>query len=103
MFGDGTRGWDEAAIDGVSPGDDPAEMISWLRKAHARFRDSVAGLTDSKLAGPCPWGLPWTYRRIIEVVIQHPLYHIGEINYARAMVQGNNDWSHMDLGREDSA
>jgi hypothetical protein len=36
-------------------------------------------------------------------VIQHPLYHIGEINYARAMVQGNNDWSHMDLGREDSA
>lgn len=100
VFGDGTQGWDDPAIDGVSPGTDPAEMIAWLRRAHARFRSSVAGLKDSQLAEPCPWGEPWTYQRIVEVVIQHPIYHVGEINYARAILQGNNDWSHMDLGRE---
>lgn len=101
VFGDGTRGWDEVAIDGVSPGENPAEMIAWLREAHSRFRTSAAGLTDSQLPELCPWGEPWTYQRIIEVVIQHPIYHIGEINYARAVLQGNNDWSHMDLGRQD--
>lgn len=100
VFGDGTRGWDDSSIDGVSPGDNPDEMTSWLREAHSRFRNSAASLTDSQLAEPCPWGTPWTYQRIIEVMIQHPFYHIGEINYARATLQGNNDWYHMDIGRE---
>ncbi|MCA9833651.1 MAG: DinB family protein [Thermomicrobiales bacterium] len=100
VFGDGTRAWDDPAIDGVLPGDSPAEMISWLRETHARFRNSIARLTDSQLTELCPWGDPWTYQRIIEVVIQHPVYHIGEINYARAILQSNNDWAHMDLGRE---
>lgn len=100
VFGDGTQGWDDPAIDGVLPGTDPESMIAWLRQAHARFRSSVANLGDDQLMEMCPWGAPWTYQRIIEVVIQHPIYHIGEINYARAILQGNNDWLHMDLGRE---
>ena len=99
VFGDATRSWSEAAIDGVPPGEAPAEMISWLREAHSRFRNSSASLTDSQLAELCSWGAPWTYQRIIEVVIQHPFYHIGEINYVRAILQDNNDWYHQDIGR----
>lgn len=103
IFGDGTRGWDDPVIDGVTPGTSPAEMTLWLREAHARFRNSVAKLTDGQLEELTSWGDPWTYRRIVEVVTQHPIYHIGEINYARAILQGNNDWAHMDLGREPEA
>lgn len=54
VFGDGTRSWDETAIDGSSPGNEPEEMISWSREAHSRFRSSVAALTDSQLAEFCP-------------------------------------------------
>lgn len=99
VFGDGTRSWSDSSLGGVSPGEAPDDMISWLRQAHACFRNSVAGLADTQLAELCPWGEPWTYQRIIEVMIQHPIYHIGEINYARAVIQGNNDWAHQDLGR----
>jgi hypothetical protein len=40
-------------------------------------------------------------RRVIELMIQHPLYHIGEINHIRALLQGNDDWDHQDMGREE--
>lgn len=100
IFGDGTRSWDDPTIDGVTPGSDPEEMMTWLRRTHAQFRNSVASLTDSRLSEPTSWGEPWTYQRVIEILIQHPIYHIGEINYARAILQGNNDWAHMDLGRD---
>jgi hypothetical protein len=32
VFGDGTQGWNETAIDRVAPGKDAAAMISWLRE-----------------------------------------------------------------------
>ena len=60
VFGDGSREWDDPSIDGERPGSSPEEVIGWLCQAHARFRTSVANLTDSQLGGLSPWGDPWT-------------------------------------------
>lgn len=103
IFGDGTRGWDDPSIDGVSPDPDPESTLAWLRKAHATIRSRFAELNDEQLNELTPWGAPWTYGRVLEINTQHPTYHIGEINYARSILQNNNDWMHMDLGREDLA
>ncbi len=100
IFGDGTRSWSDPGCRDVDPGTDPAVTIAWLTYTHGVFRASAATLSDAQLTEVCAWGQPWTYGRIVEVVLQHTLYHTGEINYARAILQDNNDWFHMDLGRE---
>ncbi len=102
-FGDGSREWGDRVVDGVGPGETPEETVAWLRKAHAVLRDSVARLTDDQLGEPrkAPWGDVYETRRILELMIQHPLYHTGEINHIRAVLQGNDDWDHQDMGREE--
>lgn len=104
-FGDGTREWSNVAIDGLEPGTTPEEVTTWLRAAHAEFRNGVANLTDDQLieARPAPWGEMFETRRLVELMIQHPLYHIGEINHLRALLQGNDDWDHEDMGRENES
>ncbi|MDQ3654196.1 MAG: DinB family protein [Chloroflexota bacterium] len=102
-FGDGKRGWGDLDVDGIEPGESPDELTIWLRATHGRFRDSVANLTDDVLDNrrPAAWGDLLEVRRIVELMIQHPLYHVGEINHIRALLQGNDDWDHQDMGREE--
>lgn len=104
-FGDSSREWGNREIDGIGPGQTPEEAEVWLRKTHAVLRNSVANLTDDQLANmtKAPWGAEYEVRRIIELMIQHPLYHVGEINHIRALLQGNDDWDHQDMGREEPA
>ena len=100
-FGDGTRSRSDETIDGRGPGTTPVETIVWFRAAHATFRDSVAELTDDQLAEPrrVLWGDLLPTRRLVELMIQHTLYHTGEINLIRSVLQGNDDWHHQDMGR----
>jgi hypothetical protein len=105
-FGDGTREWSNKVVNGVAPGTTPEEMTTWLRAAHAEFRTAVAGLTDDQLDEPCMSLMgspPWRGRRVVENQLQHALYHVGEINHLRALLQGNDDWDHEDMGREDES
>ena len=46
-------------------------------------------------------GEKYEARRLIEIQIQHSLYHVGEINHIRALLQGNDDWDHEDMGRDE--
>jgi uncharacterized damage-inducible protein DinB len=104
-FGDGSRDWSDTAIDGLEPGTTPEEVTRWLRATHAEFRNAVAALQDDQLdqqGMSFDDGPPWTTRRVVEVMIQHSFYHAGEINHLRAMLQGNDDWNHQDIGREDA-
>jgi len=102
-FGDGTRDWDEVAVDELEPGETPEEMVAWLRACHRSLRDAVATLTDADLPikRKAPWGDEYETRRLIELQIQHALYHIGEVNHIRALLQGNDDWDHQDMDREE--
>jgi hypothetical protein len=101
-FGDGSRTARDREVDGVGPGESPEEMIAWLRMAHATLRNSVAQLTDDQLGDlrKAPWGEQYEARRLVEIQIQHALYHVGEINHIRALLQGNDDWEHEDMARE---
>jgi uncharacterized damage-inducible protein DinB len=103
-FGSGTRTWGDDHIDGLEPGETRGETITWLRAAHAEFRNGLAELTDKDLdtLRPAPWGVMLEIRRLVEIMIQHPLYHIGEVNHIRALLQGNDDWDHEDIGREEA-
>ena len=101
-FGDETRSWNDASIDGVLPGNTPESAMAWIQLAHHRLRESIAQLADDDLNTPrkAPWGDRYETRRLIELQIQHTLYHVGEINHIRALLQGNDDWDHQDMGRD---
>jgi hypothetical protein len=104
-FGDGSRTRGDRVINGVGPGDSPEETIAWLRRAHAALRDRIAQLTDDQLRKlrKAPWGDEYEARRLVELQIQHTLYHVGEIIHIRALLQGNDDWGNDDIGRDDEA
>jgi hypothetical protein len=93
-FGDGSMSWDV-------PGSIPAvnitsrdEIVDWLRESQHRLRDHVAALEDDGqllLPRPSYWGEEREIRWQINTMIQHDLYHAGEINHIRALHQENDD------------
>jgi hypothetical protein len=92
-FGDATMTFEtmpDAGQVGRTP--DMAEMIDWLKKGHRRLRRHVAGLTDDRLLEPSRtnWGEMKDIRWIIATMIEHDLYHAGEINHIRALHQQND-------------
>jgi uncharacterized damage-inducible protein DinB len=102
-FGDERRQWGDRVVDGIGPGQAPEETVTWLRRAHAVFREAVSALTDDQLGElrKAPWGDRYEARRLVELQLQHTLYHVGEINHIRALLQGNDDWDHQDMGRDE--
>ncbi|MGB2693685.1 MAG: DinB family protein [Dehalococcoidia bacterium] len=91
-FGEGSLTWDDPSI--VPQESAPAVMIDWLRASHQRWRSSVASLEDdSELARnrKAPWGTDAQTRWLINNMIQHDLYHAGEINHLRALHQRNDE------------
>lgn len=95
-FGEGTLTWDDPHVDGDEATVDVAAAIPWLRTAHERLRGGIAALADdAELARPrrANWGeLKETRWLIVVTMIQHDLYHAGEINHLRALHQGNDQW-----------
>jgi uncharacterized damage-inducible protein DinB len=106
-FGDATMSWTERAEDtGVTMEDLqsspslPSEpqrdaVIEWLREGQRCLREHVAALSDEQLREPRrrPEGGTKETRWIIRVMIEHDLYHAGEINHLRALMQSNDRWA----------
>ena len=70
------------------------EVVAWLTEGHHRLRNSVAALEDDAELlelRPSYWGEPRAIRWQINTMIQHDLYHAGEINHIRALHQENDD------------
>jgi DinB superfamily len=87
-------------IDGIQgsrdqPRPDAGELMRWLHESHRRLRQSVADLDDGGLLQErrLNWGGTVETRWIISVMIQHDLYHAGEINHIRALLQRNDRWA----------
>jgi hypothetical protein len=82
--GDRSLTWESPLVLGEGRQPAFAEAITWLREGHARLHDAVAALEDdaelSRLrAHHSRQGVET--RWIILVLLQHDLYHAGEINH----------------------
>jgi uncharacterized damage-inducible protein DinB len=94
-FGRGSLRWEDAMLSPERAAG-RAALVAWLEAGHKAFRQSVAALPDDAgLLAPrkAPWGEPWETRRIIAQLIEHDLYHAGEINHIRALFEENDGWA----------
>jgi hypothetical protein len=100
-FGGATLTWEDPLVDGVDDGVDTlassSSAIAWLRAGQERLRRSIAALDDdaemvrSRLTN---WGEREETRWIITAMIQHDLYHAGEINHLRSLRQRADRWAY---------
>ena len=95
-FGDATLDWEQPLVAGDGNLADAASAIVWLREGHARLRRSIADLDDAELLRPrrTNWGELKETRWIVAVMIQHDLYHAGEINHLRSLYRRDDRWEH---------
>jgi hypothetical protein len=72
------------------------ETLAWLDSIHARWLESLRSLSDDALDLPVrmPRGGTWPARAGIELMIEHDIYHAGEINHIRALLTGTDAWAH---------
>ncbi len=90
-FGNRTMTWEH--LTKVPAESTPNVMIEWLREGHEKLQASVAALADDeelKQNRMAPWGREANTRWIVNNMVQHDLYHAGEINYIRALHQRND-------------
>jgi uncharacterized damage-inducible protein DinB len=72
-----------------------AELLVWLTEGHRRWLASVRALADdSELDRErlTNWGEHLSTRVIIRIMIAHDIYHAGEINHLRALLQSTDRW-----------
>lgn len=90
-FGGASKQWGNLG----APSGDMEATLAWLDEGHRTFADAVASLEDdSQLAveRPAHWGQPAPTERLISLMINHDLYHSGEINRQRALIRGADGW-----------
>ena len=96
-FGDGSMSWDRPrSMPGIRRDASKDEVISWLRDGQRILRASVDALeSDDQLfvLRRSNWGQEYETRWLISVMIEHDVYHAGEINHLRALRQGNDRWA----------
>jgi hypothetical protein len=95
-FGEAKLTFDDPLVDGVGVLDTTESAAGWLRDIHAQLRESVAALNDAELSRPrlTNWGEQKETRWIISTMIQHDLYHAGEINHLRSLRSGRDRWAY---------
>ena len=73
------------------------ELLDWLSEGHQRWVESVGVLSsDAELDKMrlTNWGERLPTREIIRIMIAHDIYHAGEINHLRALINGTDRWEY---------
>jgi|SRR5579864_2095256 len=93
-FDDAKLTWDDPLVDGRGVLSTISEAFAWLREGQERLRQSIAALDDAELLRPrmTNWGELKETRWIIAVMIEHDLYHAGEINHLRSLRHQHDRW-----------
>ena len=71
------------------------ELLTWLTEGHQRWLASVRALADDNELDRerlTNWGERLPTRTILRIMIAHDLYHAGEINHLRALLQSTDRW-----------
>jgi uncharacterized damage-inducible protein DinB len=104
MYGDYAFG--PASMQGDTPPLVPAdgarcrpigELLSWMDAGHARWLAAIRALADDGELGRlrlANWGEQLPTRELIHILIAHDIYHAGEINHIRAILQGSDRWAY---------
>jgi hypothetical protein len=71
-----------------------SDDIEWLHHGQQVLRASLAALDDADLLTQRPVHMGGTLetRNILSIMIEPDLYHAGEINHLRALMQGTDYW-----------
>ena len=87
---------------GDPPATPPAERLAgpeaataWLREAHEYLTTAIAELgDDAELDVPrkAHWGSAVPTRFLVDTMLEHDLFHAGEINRTRALLQDDDRW-----------
>jgi DinB family protein len=99
-FGDASLTWDDPLVDQKLLEEPTAagieHLVNFLKDAHVRLRAQIDALADDAeltRQRPTNWGDMAETRWIIKSMIEHDLYHAGEINRMRALRQENDRWA----------
>lgn len=91
-FGDATLEWAEIP----RPERDIPSVLAWLDEGQAAFAAGIAGLSDdAQLAEErqAPWRALMRREQLISLMVNHCLYHSGEVNRQRALIRGSSGWA----------
>jgi hypothetical protein len=71
-------------------------LLDWTDRGQRQFRAHVATLDDDQLLAPrrANWGREYETRWLIKVMMEHDVYHAGEINHLRSLHQLDDRWEH---------
>jgi uncharacterized damage-inducible protein DinB len=92
-FGSASLQWDSPTVEPWPPSAPPrAEVLTWLRETHAVLMRHVDELTDDELLKPrlANWGEEKETRWLLSTLLQHDVYHAGEINRMRSVLSGED-------------
>lgn len=67
-----------------------AELMAWLRRAHTEAQTAVAALSNDEelwAQRKTHWGELRETRFLIDAILIHDIYHAGEINHLRGLLQ----------------
>ncbi len=94
-FGDGSITWGHP-LTAQSHARTIDEALPWIREGHRLFVEGVASLSDGDLPTMrrVHWGEQFPASFVINSIMQHDLFHAGEINHLRALMQGNDRWGY---------
>ena len=89
-FGPAKMSWPEVG-ELVPKGEDLREWMAWLSEAHEQFRNAVADLGDAEMPELRLHnnGERMPTRTLINIMIEHDVYHAGEINYIRGLYRAH--------------
>jgi hypothetical protein len=89
-FGDASVSWEQVTARFESLGGDLTAAKRLAEEGHAKVLETLASLTDADLDAVRPYygGKRLTAYEVFTIITEHDLYHAGQINYVRCLIEG---------------